>query len=211
MRWRRRACEPVSTTWTSRTIRASARASRDSTRLLASTHSFALSGASSVPAMAARALLRGNLAEPGARPCLEAPSLDQLEQAMGDFRIRFERREDVLRAPFASVPGLDLRSLPEPVRATHTVLHTRVLQGRARVERGRGPLARVLSAVFGFPPDSEDIEVEVTKTREHDQENWRRRFVTREFASRLSIVAPIGVGAVGSLSRLARVAGSNLR
>jgi NAD(P)-dependent dehydrogenase (short-subunit alcohol dehydrogenase family) len=141
-----------------------------------------------VPAMPVRALLRGALPEPGARPCLETPTLDQLERAMDDCRIRFERGEDGLRALFASVPGVDLLSLPEPIRSSHAVFHTRVLSGRARVERGRGLFARVLSAVFGFPPDSENIEVEVTKTREDGHETWRRRFGSSEFESRLRIV-----------------------
>lgn len=140
-----------------------------------------------VPAMPVRALLRGELPEPGARPCLDAPSPAQLEQAMADCRIRFERDDGALRALFACVPGLDLASLPASIRASHAVFHTRVLSGRARVERGRGVFARLLSTVFGFPAGSEDIEVEVTKTREDDHETWRRRFGSREFESRLRI------------------------
>lgn len=141
-----------------------------------------------VPAMPMRALLRKPLPLAGARPCLEALELGELEAAMSDCNIRFERHSSTLRALFASVRGLDLSSLPAPIRASHTVFHTRVLQGRARVERGDGRLARLLCAVFGFPAATDDIEVEVSKTREDEGERWQRRFGTRCFYSRLRVV-----------------------
>ncbi len=140
-----------------------------------------------VPAMAVRALLRKPLSPPGARPCLQALELSELEAAMADCQIRFQRERATLRALFASVPGLDLGCLPEPIRASHLVFHTRVLQGRGRVDRGRGWVARLLCAIFGFPPGCEDIEVEVTKSREGDAEHWQRRFGTRQFHSYLRI------------------------
>jgi hypothetical protein len=140
-----------------------------------------------VPAMPVRALLRKPLPLAGARPCLDALELDELEAAMTDCNIRFERDSSTLRALFARVRGLDLSSLPAPIRASHTVFHTRVLQGRARVERGDGVLAGLLCAVFGFPAATADIEVEVSKTREDEVERWQRRFGTRCFSSRLRL------------------------
>ena len=140
-----------------------------------------------VPAMPVRALLRKTWPPAGARPCLEELELSDLEIAMADCRIHFERDSSSLRALFASVPGLDLMSLPAPIRASHAVFHTRVLQGMASVERGGGFLARLLCAVFGFPTAADAIEVEVSKIREGDAEHWQRRFGTRCFHSRLRV------------------------
>ena len=141
-----------------------------------------------VPAMPVRALLRKPLPQAGARPCIGALELDELEDAMADCRINFERDITTLRALFASVPGLDLMSLPAPIRASHAVFHTRVLQGKASVERGGGFFARLLCAVFGFPAAADSIEVEVSKTREGDTELWQRRFGAKTFHSRLRVV-----------------------
>jgi len=141
-----------------------------------------------VPAMPVRALLRKPLPPAGARPCLDALELGELEAAMADCRIRFERENSTLRALFSRVHGLALSSLPEPIRASHAVFHTRVLQGRARVERGGGVLARLLCWIFRFPAAVDAIDVEVSKTREGDGERWQRRFGTRCFHSRLRAV-----------------------
>lgn len=141
-----------------------------------------------VPAMPVRALLRKPWPSVGARPCLDALELSELEAAMADCKIHFERDSTTLRALFASVPGLDLTSLPAPIRASHTVFHTRVLQGRASVERGGGFLARLLCALFGFPAATDSIEVEVSKTRQSDNELWQRRFGAQIFHSRLRVV-----------------------
>jgi hypothetical protein len=142
-----------------------------------------------VPAMAVRALLRKPLDKPGARACLSDLELPEIEAAMADFNIRFERECSTLRALFFSVPGLDLGELPEPIPASHLVFHTRVLQGRARVDRGRSRAAQLLCRIFGFPATCDDIEVEVTKTREAEGEGecWQRRFGTRRFHSYLRI------------------------
>lgn len=141
-----------------------------------------------VPAMPVRALLRKPLPPAGARPCLEELELGDLAAAMADCRIHFERNSTTLRALFANLPGLDLSGLPAPIRASHAVFHTRVLQGRASVERGGGFLARLLCAVFGFPAAVDSIGVEVSKTREDDAELWRRRFGTKSFVSHLRVM-----------------------
>lgn len=141
-----------------------------------------------VPAVPVRALLATGMPPPGARPCLDECDLDALEAAMNDLRIRFQRDESLLQALFAGVHGLDLASLPSPVRDSHAVFHTRVLKGRASVERGPGVVARLLCGVFGFPATVDDIDVEVTKTREHGRECWQRRFGERIFRSWLRIV-----------------------
>ncbi len=141
-----------------------------------------------VPAMPVRALLRKSWSPAGARPCLEELELSELETAMADFQIRFERDSTTLRALFAGVPGLDLPSLPAPIRASHAVFHTRVLQGSASVERGSGLLAHLLCALFGFPAAADAIEVEVSKTREGDAEHWQRRFGRLCFRSRLRVL-----------------------
>ena len=55
--------------------------------------------------------------------------------------------------------------------------------GRARVERGEGLPARLVAAIVGFPPASDDVQVEVTFERRGDAEVWRRDFGGRAFQS----------------------------
>lgn len=141
-----------------------------------------------VPAMPVRALLRKPWPCAGARPCIDALELSELETAMGDCRIEFDRDTTTVTALFASVRGLDLPGLPAAIRASHAVFHTRLLKGSASVERGRGLVARLLCAVFGFPAAVDAIEVEVSKTREGDAEHWQRRFGTRCFRSSLRVL-----------------------
>ncbi|MBN8630371.1 MAG: DUF4166 domain-containing protein [Rhodobacterales bacterium] len=139
-----------------------------------------------VPAIAARALLRRSTLPTGATPALEILSLDELEAAMSDLAIRFERRSVPLDPIFPRVLGPVFATLPEAVRATHLTAGLSRWQGRASVTRGTGLWSRFLATLFRFPPATDDTEVEVTKTATSDGETWTRRFGTRRFRSHLA-------------------------
>ncbi|MGG7564821.1 DUF4166 domain-containing protein [Rhodovulum sp. DZ06] len=145
-----------------------------------------------IPAVPARALLRRAAPPPGARPALEAITLEEAEAAMADLRVRTERSA-APRAPlFPRALGADFAALPEAVQATHRTADTARWTGRCRVERGRGAWPRLLCALFGFPAAAGDVAVEVSKRADPGGETWERRFGARRFRSRLSL-APDGL------------------
>jgi len=138
-----------------------------------------------VPAIAVRALLRRATLPVGARPALEVVTLDELEAAMSDLSIRFDRRSEPLDPIFPRVLGPAFASLPEQVRATHLAAGPSRWQGRASVDRGTSLWGRFLASLFRFPPATADAEVEVTKTPTPQGETWTRRFGSRRFRSHL--------------------------
>jgi hypothetical protein len=139
-----------------------------------------------VPAIAIRALLRRPTLPTGATPALEIVTLDELQTAMSDLAIRFERRSEALDPIFPRILGPAFGSLPETVRATHQTAGITRWQGRASVTRGTGLWSRFLATLFRFPPASEDTPVEVTKAVTAKGEIWTRRFGPRSFRSHLA-------------------------
>lgn len=138
-----------------------------------------------VPAIPARALLRRATLPTGATPALEIVTLDEIEAAMSDLSIRFDRHSEPLDPIFPRVLGPAFATLPDPIRATHLTAGPTRWQGRASVTRGNGLFGRLLTTIFRFPPATPDIEVEVTKTPTPTGEIWTRRFGSRTFRSHL--------------------------
>jgi hypothetical protein len=139
-----------------------------------------------VPAIAARALLRRASLPVGATPALEIVTLDELEAAMSDLAIRFERHSEPLDPIFPRILGPAFATLTDPIRATHLTAGSSRWQGRASVTRGTGAWSRLLATLFRFPPASEDTEVEVIKTATPKGETWTRSFGSRRFRSHLA-------------------------
>lgn len=88
-------------------------------------------------------------------------------------------------AIFRAVLGDSFNALPDAVRSTHNATTPRTFKGRASVTRGAGVQARIAALLFGFPPSTDDVGVEVTKTPTRSGETWVRRFGTRTFKSHL--------------------------
>src|SRR5689334_15359720 len=77
-------------------------------------------------------------------------------------------------------------ALPLPLRQMHELPYagiTPMADGTAVVERGRGVLARLVAAVFGFPPAGREIPVNVQFEVRGAREIWRRTFAGRSFSS----------------------------
>ena len=53
----------------------------------------------------------------------------------------------------------------------------------AEVRRGRGPLARMIAAILGFPTAAAQAPVTVAFAPEKDGERWTRKFAGRTFTS----------------------------
>jgi hypothetical protein len=81
-------------------------------------------------------------------------------------------------------------AMPQVYRAAHSFEQAHVLEGRARVTRGTGPLARLVAWAFGFPPANADTPVTVTMTRQGTGEHWLRDFGGRLFSSVLTPSRP---------------------
>jgi Domain of unknown function (DUF4166)/Saccharopine dehydrogenase NADP binding domain len=148
-----------------------------------------------IPSMAVEAIirntLRGRAPAAGARAAIRELELD-------DYRQSFERRKiftDIRDAGddadndaplYARILGHAWQNLPAPIRHMHDVRGTHAASGRAKVERGRGLLARLAAAIIGFPPACADIAVVVEFDASEGCETWRRTFGKRSFSSRQS-------------------------
>jgi hypothetical protein len=74
-------------------------------------------------------------------------------------------------------------ALSPAIRVLHEVDRSLVTTGRATVERGDGPLARLAAAMIGFPASASDIPVEVRFDVADGRETWRRTFAGKCFES----------------------------
>lgn len=137
-----------------------------------------------VPGIAVRAACRDLAALPsGARAALSVVPLAQIEACFEDLEIETDRlREDVVPV-FRQVLGRELDELGGAVAGTHDAVTPRHFRGGASVEGGSGLQARIAAFLFGFPPSSEAVEVEVYKDVVDGAEVWTRRFEGRCFRS----------------------------
>ena len=141
-----------------------------------------------IPGVLARAILRDPGAiVPGARPALAEVTLGAIDRATSDLAVTTTRSDRRLTPLFARALGDDFDRLPGPVRALHDLVAPRFWSGRAVVTRGTGPWPRLLAALFGFPPATEDCPVTVTLTPTEGGETWTRRFGSRVFRSHLAL------------------------
>ncbi|OYX41930.1 MAG: hypothetical protein B7Z02_13655 [Rhodobacterales bacterium 32-67-9] len=146
-----------------------------------------------VPAVAARAILRAAARiPPGAGPALTVLPLDEFEAAMADLRIGFGRDEGPALPLFPAHLGAEFARLPVAVRQGHDWAGCLRMSGRATVTRGHGLAARLLAAVFRFPPENADVALCVTKRDGPAGEIWERDFGGRVFRSHLAL----GKGAI---------------
>ncbi|MFI8718559.1 DUF4166 domain-containing protein [Stenotrophomonas sp. NPDC077464] len=74
-------------------------------------------------------------------------------------------------------------ALPAQVQALHRPTAPQRWAGVAEVRRGRGVLARLVAALFGFPKAGVNVPVSVTFTAERGGERWTRDFAGRRFSS----------------------------
>lgn len=138
------------------------------------------------PAIAVRAACRDLAALPvGAFPSLSLIPLDKIELCFDDLGIATERETETLTPIFKQVLGSQFTTLPAAVTDTHDAVTPRVFKGLSSVTRGTCLQARIAAALFGFPPTTPQVEVEVTKIPDATGELWIRRFGDRVFRSYL--------------------------
>lgn len=140
-----------------------------------------------IPAMAA-ALLARRLRQglpPGARAAAGEVSLEEFETAFAPFAIETAVEEENPAPLYARIMGERFEALPAAVRAAHLVCGELRLDGEARIERGRGLLARVAARLARLPPAGEAVPVSVWMEERGGGETWRRDFGGHGFATRL--------------------------
>ncbi|MQQ09678.1 DUF4166 domain-containing protein [Epibacterium sp. SM1979] len=138
-----------------------------------------------IPTISIRALLRRKTLPIGAGPALESITLAEAEAAMSDLNAQSERGKEPLHALFPRVLGKDFDALPPHVRATHETYDIGRWQGQASVRRGSSMWSKALTMLFQFPPATDRIAVEVTKTVTAHGETWERNFGGHRFRSHL--------------------------
>ena len=145
-----------------------------------------------VPVMAALALTRKlllGLETKGATiagPCL---TLAEIEAEMAPLALTTSVSHITTEGPSqfeAACSSLDYRELPAALRAFHDVDAPPVWEGRATVESGQSPFARLIRRVFGFAHDGVGVPVVVSVERSGGVETWTRNFAGRRFTSHLT-------------------------
>jgi len=144
-----------------------------------------------IPSMPAAAIIRkflaGDMPANGARACLNDLELEDYERLFARFRIitgmRERRASDAALPLYRRILGEAWHRLPETIRAMHDGTGTWIARGRANIDRGRNPLARLIGFIIGFPRASNDIPVSVRFEAKDGRETWTRDFAGKHFSS----------------------------
>jgi hypothetical protein len=143
-----------------------------------------------IPSMAVAAIIRKMLAGavpiPGARAATCELELEDYAPFFAARKIATGVRDESARsAPLqARILGAAWEKVPPAIRNLHDVKSRLTAEGRARVDRGRNILARLIGAVFNFPREGDDIPVRIDFVETSGAEIWTRDFAGKRFSSR---------------------------
>ncbi len=117
------------------------------------------------PFIPAAVLLRDpGAVSPGARPAVAEVPLVAITTGMTDLAVEAAHVTEDVTLLFVDYLRADLMTLSLTVQAVHKVHGPRHWSGRANVTRGTHLWSRLIAALFGFPPASDDVPVTVTMT-----------------------------------------------
>ena len=145
-----------------------------------------------IPSMAIQALilqcLAGKKPSAGARPAtgeLEVSDYDAVFKNRTIYTGQRKSKVDTESAPlYKRILGEAWSALPAPLAALHNVAASELkVEGIARVETGKHPVARLLAALYGFPRAGEHVPVNVSFHRRDGGELWQRDFAGRKFST----------------------------
>ncbi|CUX28322.1 SDR family oxidoreductase [Agrobacterium deltaense] len=141
-----------------------------------------------IPSMAIEAIVRkmlsGERPLPGARAGTDALNLADYDRLFRSKTIYTGFRREERDVPlFRQLLGPVFDDLPPRLRELHDSKDPRQWSGVAEIRRGQGMLARMISALVGFPQAGKQIPVSVTFTPEKGKERWTRNFGGRRFSS----------------------------
>jgi len=147
-----------------------------------------------LPALAAlKGLAEGRLTRPGASACVGILTLAEIEEGFAGLRLSTSSETE--RGPeslFAAAIGPAFGVLPAAVRALHAPGWAMKWSGEARVDRARFFLGRLAAAIFGLPPPSETVPVQVEIVARRGRERWTRSFGGRRFHSVIGPTRKLG-------------------
>lgn len=143
-----------------------------------------------IPCMAVEAVIRKALAgdspPAGARTAISEVDLSDYEVLFAQRTIFTGVRERVPESTaslYESILGQSWAQLAPEVLQLHAVTAVSSFEGRCTVERGRNPLARLISAAIGFPKAGADQPIFVQLTKRGDGERWVRTSGGKTFSS----------------------------
>ena len=142
--------------------------------------------------MAIEAIIRKSLQDEqpqaGARSGANALELSDYDRLFADRDIYTGFRTDesianLAASPFRHVLGSAFDALPSKVQELHSVTGVSRWNGVADVKRGKGVIAQLICAAFGFPKVATNVPVEVSFQPEDNGERWIRNFGGKIFSS----------------------------
>jgi hypothetical protein len=141
-----------------------------------------------IPSMASEAIVRrlldGKRPEAGSRPGTRALELGDYDALFEGRTIFTGFRSEGPEAPlYRRLLGSAFKDLPPRLQELHGSKQARVWTGVAEVRRGQGALARLISAILGFPAAATQTPVRVVFSPEKEAERWTRSFGDKTFSS----------------------------
>jgi len=149
-----------------------------------------------IPSMAIEGLVRkwlnGERPAIGARPATEALELEDYDALIEHRKIYTGFREGIPKTEidigvFKTILGDHYKSLPPTLQALHNDTQT-TWHGKAAVQSGRNPLAKLIGHIVGISVKSgQDIPLMVTFETDASGERWTRKFDEQSFHSHFSL------------------------
>lgn len=135
-----------------------------------------------VPAVVAAISDRG--LKPGVVRAADVMDVDAVIGRMPVGAVRHEMRTVTTEPLYSRIMGEDFGALHPAIVQAHSFGVDR-LEGLARVDGAGGAPARLVSRMFGFPREADEVPVTVRFDRRGSGETWTRTFGDRTFSSHL--------------------------
>ncbi len=141
-----------------------------------------------IPSMAAASLIvkfvEGHVPTPGARSGHEDLHLTDYQNWFDRYGIATGRREEnVGGSIYQQVLGEAYEKLEKPLQDFHAARESFAKAGKADISNGKGPLAKLVRLLFGFPQARKDCPLTVNIGITEKGEHWDRRFDGKRMSS----------------------------
>lgn len=136
-------------------------------------------------AIMVRKWLRGDMIPPGARAGVSDIRLADYDQIFQQLNIRHGMRQENVKAAnlYEEILGEAYQGQAQPIQDLHRIGKGKIFEGRAKITRGKNPVAGLAADIFRFPKAGSDIPIRVSLTRDGDKEIWLREFGGRKMRS----------------------------
>lgn len=123
-------------------------------------------------------MLEGNSPDVGARASVGAVSLSDYESLFEKFKITTGvwNSSETFDNLYEQAMGSAYTKLPLPIQGLHRIDGISTFEGRAKVTRGKSPVAWLAGLIFRFPKSTIDTPVKVVLSAQNGVETWERFF-----------------------------------